>query len=487
MTFAYPHVAEQLFGRAHAIEPNALRAIIEGPFGQRVLTGERIDIKESRKVAKAQREERLSAITEAEPVRANSGLTEYALTREGVAIMSVSGALSKRFDWLAAACGFTTYEGLGASIDAALADYRVRAILFDVDSPGGSVDSLLDLADKILAARQQLPVWAIANSVAASAAYALAGSAERLYLPRLAMVGSIGAVMMHTDRSAQDQASGIKYSAIFSGSQKINGWDHTSLSPDARAWMQDRVDHCRQMLAELVGRQGRMTADAALATEAAVYSDSAAVEAGLADGVANFDDVLTELTELISGQSPSSPRTAAAAANRGHATMTTQKTQMLASASPTAIANAQAAAPAPEAKTDPAQAAVTHAPPAPAAAAAKSAPGAKCSSCGQIMPGEEEDDDETSAAAPGTYTVEMALETMDLCAIAKVPAADAKAFVAAKTPIADVRAALTRRAADAANATAVDGTAKPAGKVETDVAAAWDSVVGEINAKIPKR
>src|SRR6516162_10122133 len=145
------------------------------------------------------------------------------------------------FDWLAAACGFATYEGLGASLQSALSDYRVRAILLDVDSPGGQVDGMLDLADQILAARAKTPVWSVANSVAASAAYALAGSAERLYLPRLAQVGSIGAVMIHIDQSVQDQARGLKYSAVFYGTRKMDGWDHAALSGEARAAFQGRV------------------------------------------------------------------------------------------------------------------------------------------------------------------------------------------------------------------------------------------------------
>ena len=73
----------------------------------------------------------------------------------------------------------------------------------------------------------------------------------------------------------------------------------------------------------------------------------------------------------------------------------------------------------------------------------------------------------TVSAAPAKpkpgYTVEMAMETMDLCAIAKVPVSDVKAFVKAKTPIASVRSELARRAADATDALAVDGTAKLAG------------------------
>jgi ClpP class serine protease len=488
MNIAYPNVADRLFGRAHAIEPNALRAIIEGPVGQRVLAGERIEVHAGKKAAKAARRGRAFASAEVEQVRSNDGMSEYALTRDGIAILSIAGVISKRFDWLAAACGFATYEGLGASLQSALSDYRVRAILLDVDSPGGQVDGMLDLADQILAGRAKMPVWSVANSVAASAAYALAGSAEKLYLPRLAQVGSIGAVMIHIDQSVQDQARGLKYSAVFSGTRKMDGWEHAALSSEARAAFQGRVDHCRDALCELIGRQGRMSAKDALATEAAVYSDSDAVEAKLADGIRTFDEVLASLTAQVTQNSQ--PRMAAVAANTGASAMTTQKDQMLSGASPTAVAAAQKPA-AVSAETPPA---TTEAPAAPepvaaapvvAAAAAKPKPGEPCATCGQVMPNDDDDmPADPNASAPG-YTVEMAMETMDLCAIAKVPVSEAKAFVKAKTPIATVRSELARRAADATDALAVDGTAKPAGAAETAVAAAWDSVVQEINSKMP--
>jgi ClpP class serine protease len=479
MNIAYPNVADRLFGRVHAIEPNALRAIIEGPVGQRVLAGERIEVHAGKKAAKAARRGRAFASVEVEQVRSNDGMSEYALTRDGIAILSIAGVISKRFDWLAAACGFATYEGLGASLQSALSDYRVRAILLDIDSPGGQVDGMLDLADQILAARAKMPVWSVANSVAASAAYALAGSAEKLYLPRLAQVGSIGAVMIHIDQSAQDQTRGLKYSAVFSGTRKMDGWDHAALSTEARAAFQGRVDHCRDALCELIGRQGRMSAKDALATEAAVYSDTDAVEAQLADGIRTFDEVLASLTAQVSQNSQT--QMAAVAANTGASAMTTQKDQMLSGASPTAIATAHkpATIEAPAAPEPVASAPVV------AAAAAKPKPGESCATCGQVMPNDDGDmPADPNASVPG-YTVEMAMETMDLCAIAKVPVSDAKAFVKAKTPIATVRSELARRAADATNTLAVDGTAKPAGAAETAVAAAWDSVVQEINSKMP--
>jgi capsid assembly protease len=349
---------------------------------------------------------------------------------------------------------------------------------------------MLDLADQILAARAKMPVWSVANSLAASAAYALAGSAEKLYLPRLAQVGSIGAVMIHIDQSAQDQAQGLKYSAVFSGTRKMDGWGHGALSTEARAAFQGRVDHCRDALCNLVGRQGRMSASEALATEAATYSDTDAVEARLADGIRTFDEVLASLTAQVSQNSQ--PRMAALAANTGASAMTTQKDQMLSGASPTAVAAAQKS---PVIHAEMLSVATIEGPAAPepaaaapvvAAAAAKPKPGETCATCGQVMPHDDDDDGmpvDPNASAPG-YTVEMAMETMDLCAIAKLPLSDAKAFANAKTPIATVRSELARRAADATNALAVDGTAKPASAAEAAVAATWDSVVQEINSKM---
>lgn len=479
MTVAYPNVAERLFGHAHAIEPTALHAIIEGPIGRRVLAGERLDIgKEGRKAAKIRRG-RASASVEAEEVRGRDGMSEYVLTEDGVAILSIAGALSKRFDWLAAACGFSTYEALGASLNAALTDYRVKAILFDIDSPGGQVDGMLDLADAILAARSKMPVWAVANANASSAAYALAGSAEKLFLPRLGQVGSIGAVMMHIDQSARDQAMGLKYTAVCSAPSKIDGWDHAPLSSGAMAAMKARVDHCSQGLADLIGRQGRISAKDALATEAAVYSDTDAVKAGLADGVQTFDATLAALTQQISTSSQSQMSAAAAQTGASAMTTTTQKDQMLAGTSVTALVAGQNAPAA--AAAEPVIAAAV------ATTAAKPAPGEKCQTCGQTMPDDDDDakPDPDASASPAAYTVEMAMETMDLCAIAKRPVSEAKAFVAAKTPILAVRATLADKAAAAADALMVDATAAPAGATEANVGVAWDQVVAEQNAKLP--
>lgn len=450
---ALPHVAERLFGRVHAIEPVALQAIVEGPAGRRILAGEPIE--KSKRKARDFRAERLAALADAETVSTADGLVQYALTPDGVAVIPVAGVLTQKFDWLAAACGWTTYDGLRATIAAALADQRVSGILLDVDSPGGEAAGMPDIGDAIMAAGREKPIWAIANPLAASAAYAIAGSASRLVLPRLARVGSIGCVVIHVDQSKADAASGLKYTAVYSGARKIDGWGHAPLSEEAQAAAQADVDHVRDVFSALVGRQGRLSAAGARATEAAIFADAAAVEAGLADEVMTFDAALVALAKHASVK-----------VNPKGEVMSEAELLLSAAQVPT-----------------PAAAAHTH------AAMSAPGPGEKCELCGQTMPDEEarpgeEEKVEGRVPAPALYSVEDAQETAKLCQIAGAPQLCA-AFVTAKTPIAEVRAALAKRAADATDGDPVDPT-PPAGTREQEVAAQWDEIVAKHNASIPK-
>jgi hypothetical protein len=118
-------------------------------------------------------------------------------------------------------------------------------------------------------------------------------------------------------------------------------------------------------------------------------------------------------------------------------------------------------------------------------------PGEKCELCGHTR-AESDDQEEYVAAAPArpaphaqaepAYSVEDATETAQICQIAQAPQL-ASGFIAAKTSIAKVRATLAQRAADAADAAAIDPTAPPGGSAEAAVASQWDAIVGKINAE----
>jgi signal peptide peptidase SppA len=226
----------------------------------------------------------------------------YTTTDAGVAIIPISGVLMKEGGWMSSLSGCSSYSGIRSAIDAAMDDFSVRAILFDVNSPGGTTHGCFELSDHIHSLRGKKPMFAAANDLAASAAYALASAADRIFLTRTAAVGSIGVFAMHTDQSSQDEQCGLKYTYVYNGSHKIDGNPHAALSASARADIQTEVDREAEIFQSTVARNRNTSVKSIAGLEAALcFADSALPL--LADAVGTFDDALAELTGKVSSVS----------------------------------------------------------------------------------------------------------------------------------------------------------------------------------------
>ncbi len=208
---------------------------------------------------------------------------------DGIAVIEIAGTLVHRGAWIGQSSGLTSYEGIAAQLQAALADPGVRGIALDIDSFGGEVAGAFDLADRIRAARAQKPVHAFVAEHALSAGYALASQADRIILPRTGAVGSIGVVALHTDMSGALDQKGIAVTLIHAGSHKIDANPYQPLPKAVHDQMQRELEVVRFLFAETVaaGRGDRLTHAAALATEAAVFRGADAIAAGLADEMAD--------------------------------------------------------------------------------------------------------------------------------------------------------------------------------------------------------
>ena len=208
---------------------------------------------------------------------------------DGIAVIEIAGTLVHRGAWIGQSSGLTSYEGIAAQLQAAVADPGVRGIALDIDSFGGEVAGAFDLADRIRAARAQKPVQAFVADHALSAAYALASQADRIILPRTGAVGSIGVVALHTDMSGALDQKGIAVTLIHAGSHKIDANPYQPLPEAVHDQMQRELEVVRFLFAETVaaGRGDRLTQAAALATEAAVFRGTDAIAAGLADELAD--------------------------------------------------------------------------------------------------------------------------------------------------------------------------------------------------------
>jgi len=233
----------------------------------------------------------------------SGGQAPFAMV-DGIAVIEVSGVLVHRGAWIGQSSGQTSYEGIAAQLAAAIADPAVRGIALEIDSFGGEVAGVFDLADAIRAARAQKPVQAFVAEHAFSAGYALASQATSIILPRTGAVGSIGVVVMHADLSGQLSDEGVTVTLIHSGAHKVDGNPYEPLPDPVRARIQGEIDSIRTLFAQTVaaGRGRRLTTEAALATEAECYRGAEALAAGLADEVSDPASAFAAFAAAVNGR-----------------------------------------------------------------------------------------------------------------------------------------------------------------------------------------
>lgn len=210
------------------------------------------------------------------------------------AIVSIHGPLVNRptaFDDL---CGITSYQRIRSEIEAALDDPAIDRIVLDIDSPGGEVAGVSDLATFIREARAQKPIIAIVNESAFSAAYWIASQATRIVAPELGAVGSIGVILRHVEFSGANAKAGIGVTYITAGKRKADANPDEPLSDSARSDLQAMVDAVYDVFVRDVAAGRGISEDAVHATEAGVFMAADALRLGLIDRVAPiaeaFDD-----------------------------------------------------------------------------------------------------------------------------------------------------------------------------------------------------
>ncbi len=222
-----------------------------------------------------------------------------ALSSGGIAVLPLYGVVTQRGNMVedVSGPGSVSTQQFASALRQALADDTVSQILIDIDSPGGSVYGVSELADEIVSARNQKPVIAVANSLAASAAYWIGCAASELYVTPGGEVGSIGVWQAHFDYSQALAAEGIAPTLISAGKYKVEGNPYAPLDEEAYGFIQSRVDDYYGAFTKAIAR-GRGVPIAQVRDgmgQGRVLGADAALAQNMVDGVATFDDVVRKM------------------------------------------------------------------------------------------------------------------------------------------------------------------------------------------------
>lgn len=231
--------------------------------------------------------------TAAQPGRRPGSLAREATT--GVFVLPIHGVIAhrasqaRRWSWVFG----TSVEHIRADLRAAMADSAIHTIVLDVDSPGGVVFGMTELATEIREARKQKRIIAGTDSMMASAAYWLASQATTVYATASAQVGSIGVIASFYDTHRADANAGYDQVTVRSVPAKGIGQRNGSIGDADLARIQADIDAYHAMFVDdvaagrridLAKAQRKATGDLLMARQAQA--------AGLIDDVRMLSDVL---------------------------------------------------------------------------------------------------------------------------------------------------------------------------------------------------
>lgn len=226
----------------------------------------------------------------------------YQLTSSGIAVLPVKGVLKREWG-LGPYSGATGYDGLWAQLMHAFDNEKVKTMVFDINSGGGTPDGLFDLTDGMIemsARNGGKKMIALVGSCACSAAYAIAAACDEISAPRLSSTGSIGCVIIHSEVSAMLKEEGVNVSVVRSRGRKMRGNPMEAIDEETLKEFQESVDEVDEFFVEkLAAYRPKLLEKNIVELDGRDVSGRRALATGLIDYISSEQDAWARVEQEI--------------------------------------------------------------------------------------------------------------------------------------------------------------------------------------------
>ncbi len=174
-------------------------------------------------------------------------------------------------------------------------DNSVKAIVIDINSPGGAVGPSQEIYYEILRAKKETkkPVVCVSTGLIASGGYYSALACDKIVVAPGAMIGSIGVIMEFANLEKLYDWAKISRYTIKSGKFKDSGAEYRAMRDDERQLFQDMIDEVYAQFRDTVAEARSLPVETVNAyADGRVMTGSTAVKLKFADQVGTFEDAV---------------------------------------------------------------------------------------------------------------------------------------------------------------------------------------------------
>jgi len=222
---------------------------------------------------------------------ASDRLPSSAASAPHTALVSIRGEIADK--------GEASAEYVLPALRSALEDPGAQALVLLINSPGGSPVQAGLINDEIRRLRAKypdIPLYAVVEEVCASGGYYVAAAADRIFVDKASLVGSIGVLMEGLGFVGAMEKLGVERRLLTEGTNKGFLDSFSPLPDDQRRHAQAMLDEIHKQFIDVVrtGRGERLK-DSPVLFYGLVWTGARSVEMGLTDAIGSVDSVARDV------------------------------------------------------------------------------------------------------------------------------------------------------------------------------------------------
>jgi protease-4 len=194
----------------------------------------------------------------------------------------------------------SNYQNTLNYLSAAEKDSSIKAVVLNVDSPGGAVGASQEIYRAIEKIRNKKPVIVSMGNVAASGGYYISAAANEIFANPGTITGSIGVIVQHIDLTNLLQKVGVEITNIKSGKNKDILYPNHKLTEENKKLIESTVKNVYEQFLNAVVKYRKIDKEKLRSyADGRIFSGEEALKLGLVDKLGNLQDAIEEARRLI--------------------------------------------------------------------------------------------------------------------------------------------------------------------------------------------
>jgi protease-4 len=195
--------------------------------------------------------------------------------------------------------GEANADRIMAALQSAFKDKSTQGVILRVNSPGGSpvqAGIIYDEIRRLRALYPNIPMYAVVEDICASGGYYIASAADKIYVDKASIIGSIGVIMNGWGFTGTMEKLGVERRVLTSGENKAFLDPFAPLDPKQKVHALEMIGEIHQQFIDVVRKgRGKRLKETPDMFSGLMWTGAKSVELGLADGLGTVDYVAREI------------------------------------------------------------------------------------------------------------------------------------------------------------------------------------------------